>query len=352
VDVEKKHGTVKISIAVSVILSIAIILVILKLTISHTTLEYLTVNKIQYEYFLAAIFLNIMYWFLWGTRLKMLCTAVDKKMRMGIWGSTKIVLANLFLAGITPSMAGGEPVRIYLLNKNGMSIGGATAAVLGERLLDAMFILICIPFAFFVFKNHIDVELIRTGLSIGVIVFVACIILFVYAIKNPDKTKSFLIFLESKLRRFFRRRIDMKKVVDRINREVDDFNKSMKFFAKKGRKTFLLCGVLTVLFWSTGFMIPSMILLGLGLDPFIVESYSAQVLLLVIVMMPTTPGSSGITEGSVAGLYSVLIGRNLIGVFVLLFRLITYYMNLIVGAIFQYKIFRSVASFSLDMIKK
>ena len=69
-------------------------------------------------------------------------------------------------------------------------------------------------------------------------------------------------------------------------------------------------------------------------------------------MMPTTPGSSGMTELGVGGLYTVLIGSSLIGVFVLLFRLITYHMNLIVGAFFQYKIFKSVASFSLDTIKK
>ena len=68
--------------------------------------------------------------------------------------------------------------------------------------------------------------------------------------------------------------------------------------------------------------------------------------------MPTTPGSAGVAEGGVAALYSVLIGSSLIGVFVLLFRLITYHMNLIAGAIFQYRIFKSVTSFSLDMIKK
>jgi uncharacterized protein (TIRG00374 family) len=68
-------------------------------------------------------------------------------------------------------------------------------------------------------------------------------------------------------------------------------------------------------------------------------------------MMPTTPGSAGITEGSTAALYSIFIGSSLIGVFVLLFRLLTYHMGLIAGAIFQYRIFKSVASFSLDTIK-
>jgi uncharacterized protein (TIRG00374 family) len=99
-------------------------------------------------------------------------------------------------------------------------------------------------------------------------------------------------------------------------------------------------------------MIPSMIFLGLGLKPFFILSYSAQILLIVVIMMPTTPGSSGVAEGLIAGLYSVLIGSSLIGIFILIFRFITYHFNLIIGAIFQYRIFKSVASFSFDIINK
>ena len=74
-----------------------------------------------------------------------------KNLNIGLWESTKIVIANLFLACITPSMAGGEPVRIHLLNKNGMTLGCSTAAVLGERLIAAILVLILVPFAIFVF---------------------------------------------------------------------------------------------------------------------------------------------------------------------------------------------------------
>jgi hypothetical protein len=129
----------------------------------------------------------------------------------------------------------------------------------------------------------------------------------------------------------------------------------MIFFLNDGKRALIKASILTIAFWSTGFMIPSMILLGLGLDPFIIESYAAQILLVVIIMMPSTPGSAGIAEGGVAALYSVIIGAShayLLGVFVMLFRFITYHMNLIAGTIFQYKIFKSVASFSLEAIKK
>jgi len=353
---EKKSRTVKISVAVSVVLSIAIILIILRLTVDSTTIDRLMHANIKYEYFLLAVILNIITWFIWGARLKVLSNAIDKKVHIGLWKGTKIVIANMFMAGISPSMAGGEPVRIYLLNKDGMSLGGATASVLGERLIDAIFILICIPFALFIFRDRIDNQILNAGLLIGTAVFIILVALFLYAIKYPDKVKSFLNYLDLKISKLLKKK-DTIKITNFINREVDNFHNSMVFFAREGKKAFCMGGVLTVAYWFTGFLIPSALLMGLGLPPHIIESFAAQMLLLVIVMMPTTPGSSGVTEGGMAGLYSVVIGIGspqlyLLGVFVILFRFITYHMNLIAGAIFQYKIFKSITSFSLDALSK
>ena len=137
----------KIPIILSIILSISIIILIFIFTIDASTFEYLSSVSIRYEFFAVAVLLNIITWVLWGMRLKILSNTIDKNVHISLWNSTKIVIANLFLAGITPSMAGGEPVRIFLLNKNGMSLGSATASVLGERLIDALFILVCVPFA-------------------------------------------------------------------------------------------------------------------------------------------------------------------------------------------------------------
>ena len=348
---EKKPKTIKLSIILSLILSISIIVLILYFTFDAETFEYLSIHQIRYEFFFAAMGVNVIYWTLWGARLKILSNAIDKNINISLWESTKIVIANLFLANITPSMAGGEPVRIYLLNKDGLSIGGATASVLGERLLDAIFLLLCVPFALFVFGKYLNEGPLRIGLTIAILLFIMAVVAFAYSLKNPEKTKSFLIFLSNKLNRFSKKKDNEKTIIDRINSEVDNFHDSMVFFLSDGKKAFIKAGMFTIVFWITGWMIPPLILMGLGLEPFIIESCAIQVLLIIIVMMPTTPGSTGVTEGSTAALYSIFIGSSLIGVFVLLFRLLTYHMGLIAGAIFQYRIFKSVASFSLETIK-
>jgi hypothetical protein len=358
--VVEQNKTVKKWMIASILLSVIIILVILYLTVKPSDIQEIRNFNIKYEFFIIAICINFVYWSLWGKRLQILSNASDEQVKISWWESTKIVLANLFLAGITPSMAGGEPVRIYLLNKDGMSLGSATASVLGERLLDAIFLLICVPFAFFIFKDRIENNALSLGLTLGIFVFLIAIFLFIYAIRKPEKIKGLLIWLNKKLSRFSKKKEKESKVINRISEEVDNFHCSMLVFLKDKRPAFAKAGILTIFMWLSGWLIPSCILLGLGLHHYIVPAMAAQVFLIIIIMMPTSPGAAGVTEGGVWALYSVVILPELaldekvvyLTVFMILFRFITYHMGLIIGAIFQYRIFKSVASFSMDMIKK
>jgi len=352
VEIVKKQKTIKIPIIISLALSISIIVVILYFTLDAQTITYLTTTTIRYEFFLAAIAIEFVYWILWGLRIKILSNAIETSTKIGLWESTKIVFANLFLANITPSMAGGEPVRIYLLNKNGLSTGSATAVVLGERLIDAIFLVLCFPFAFLILRNYIDIGPLQTAISIAVAVFIIAIIIFFYVLLQPEKTKKFLTFIGKKLERFSKNKKRTEMTIERIGTEVDNFHSSMLFFLRDEKKTFFIASLVTVLFWVTGWLVPPLLLMGLGLGPHLIESTASQVLLIIVVMMPTTPGSAGISEGGTAALYSLFVSSSLLGVFVLLFRFVTYYLGLIVGAIFQYRIFKSVVSFSLDVVKR
>lgn len=368
----KKQKTMKIPIVVSILLSIIFILVILYFTIKPQDIEKIKTIRIQYEFFILAFIFNFISWSFWGLRLKVLSNAVEPLIKISWWESIKIVMANLFLAGITPSMAGGEPVRIYLLNKDGLSFGCATASVLGERLLDAIFLLICVPFAFFIFRDKIDISYINIGITIGIIIFLITIFLFLYAIFRPQRVKGLLIWINEKLSRFSKKNEKKSRVISRINQEVDNFHCSMMVFLKKKKGVFLSAGFLTFIMWVFSWLIASMVLFGMGINHNIVYSMAAQVFLIIIIMMPTTPGSAGVTELGVAGLYSFVISNALVvyghplvgvlgfdqallaltGIFVLFYKLMTYFVNIIVGAFFQYRIFKSVASFSMDMIKK
>src|SRR4030042_200278 len=97
----KKQKKIRLSILLSAALSLAVILIILYFTLDVKTFQYLSTAKIRYEFFLAAILLNLLTWVIWGARLKILSNAIDPNVHISIYESTKIVIANFFLAGLT-----------------------------------------------------------------------------------------------------------------------------------------------------------------------------------------------------------------------------------------------------------
>jgi len=98
--------------------------------------------------------------------------------------------------------------------------------------------------------------------------------------------------------------------------------------------------VCTVAFWLLEFMIPSLILLGLGANPIWMFSFMAQFVLMVIAMIPLTPGSSGIVELGIISLYTTFVKSSILGIFVVGWRAMTYYLNIVVGGIISLKILR------------
>ena len=103
---KKNQKTVKRSIILSVLFSISIILIILYFTIDEQTITYLQSASIKYEFFILAGLVNIIFWTIWGVRVKILSSAIDPSFNISVWGATKIVIANLFLEMTTPGPAG------------------------------------------------------------------------------------------------------------------------------------------------------------------------------------------------------------------------------------------------------
>ncbi|HTY51854.1 MAG TPA: flippase-like domain-containing protein, partial [Methanomicrobiales archaeon] len=57
----------------------------------------------------------------------------------------------------------------------------------------------------------------------------------------------------------------------------------------------------------------------------------AQIVIAIVMMIPLTPGSSGIAELSATSVYSLFINSSIVGVLVVVWRAIFYYLNIVVG---------------------
>jgi uncharacterized protein (TIRG00374 family) len=324
----------------SILISVSTILLILFYSpyrITGETLDYLT--EINPYYLALAIGMHVVAWILWGCRLKIMGNFVGthdssgEVKRLSLPKSVKIIFSSLFAACITPSQFGGEPVRVYLLNKNGFSVGDGTAVVLGERVLDFVVIAIGAAMSFLLFRailaTNAAIYVIFT--AIGALIS-ACVVFMVYGIARPEKAKE---LVESLLAKIKSKKVE--KIKDKILLEIGNFLNAANRFRYDGKSTLALALFLTAAFWLIAFLIPSFLLLGLGADPVWLYSIAAQFILTIIVAVPITPGSSGIAEVGVTALYHNLVGTPLLGVFMFLWRLCTYYLNLAAGGITSVK---------------
>jgi hypothetical protein len=311
----------------SIGISVLAIIAVFAITVSEETL--LSLSSIRPGYLFLAILFHFLAWLIWSLRIKVMSNAVGGK--ISFFDSIKIVVSSQFFACITPSKAGGEPVRIGLLNRNGLSVGDATAVVVGERILDALVLMTMAPISLFIFRDlmkHNTVLIFEFW--VAAVLFFVLLVIVIYIAARPEKVKQFFRHpLVSKIRV----KVPIFRDSERINAEIDNFHRGLWGFIRGGRKDLSFSLILTIPRWLLEFVIASFILLGLNADPMWMESIAAQVILMMIVMIPITPGSSGIAELGIAPLYAGVLRKPMLGVFVLLWRFVTYYITLIVSGI-------------------
>ncbi len=356
----------------SLLISIFTLLLLLNLTTSKET--FIALKRVNPIFLLLAFLIHIFALTIWSLRLKILSDFVSerrksakcrparenhnhnncgacisreaveeqrrrrwKRQRLKFSDSLKIVFASLFGACITPSQFGGEPIRIYLLNKKGLSVGDSTVVVFGERVFD-FFVVMVGAFLGSLFLWHATSSAILKAFCMFFgVVFCVGVVAVTFCVSKPESVCGVFERIFSAIERFAERssrgRATLKRVRERAFQELENFCAAVVAIREEGRKVILFALFLSAALWTVDFCIPSLILLGLNAPPVWLFSFAAQFLLLVLVALPTTPGSSGVAEIGIASLYANVVGMHILGVFTLLWRLVVYYLNLFIGGI-------------------
>jgi uncharacterized protein (TIRG00374 family) len=322
---------------ISIGFSLLVLVIILILTINENTIQYL--RGINPFFLLLAFLAHILSMCFWAWRIQKMSGSLGY--HIGFFYSLNLVFANLLLAAITPSQAGGEPVRIHELYKANVPLGDATAIVIIERVLDGIVLAFLAVFAMIVLADQWK----STGVisqvmfSLTLIFVIGCLFLFYLAIKWPDKVKKIV----HRCVRFFTRTWESPRVevfITRTDEEIDNFNEAVIKFVKSAKGGLLWGLLFTLLYWISEILIASLILLGLGQPPLILESFVIQLVLAILMMIPLTPGASGIAEVGATSMYALFIPSSIVGIFVVIWRTVLFYFNIALGILSSFLIVR------------
>lgn len=318
--------------AISLIFSLTVIIIVFWATFTEETIEYILSFNILF--LLLAIGFRILALALWGVRIVILSRSLGYQ--VGYFHSLNMVLAGLLAGTMTPGQAGGEPVRIHELYRAGVKIGDATAVVIMERVLDG--IILTVTGIIIMLMTKEIWSTFSTSLIILIIIAWIFLLSFLFipffAIRYPARMKNLILRLVSWITgKLSKTRLSSSGAFTRADHEIDNFFNCFTSFAGPARRGLLAGGCITGFFWITEFMVASVILMGLGLGPNIIISFFFQILIAIIMVIPITPGSSGITELSTSSLYALIVPAGMLGIFVLLWRFVTFYLNIVLGFI-------------------
>jgi len=327
---------------ISVGFSLLVLIVILYLTINENTVRYL--KEINPVFLLLAFLTHVLTMCFWAMRVKKMSGSLGYP--IGFTYSLNLVFANLLAAAITPAQAGGEPVRVHELYRANVPIGDATAVVIMERVLDGIALATLAAFAMIVLTDQWKSLGAISELMVYItwIFVVGCLFLFYLAVKRPDVVKRVV----NRGARFFTRTWEsarVEKFVRRADVEIDNFNTAVIKFVRSAKGGLMWGMLFTLLYWVSEIVTASLILLGLGQPPLILESFVIQLILAILMMLPLTPGSSGIAEVGATSMYALFIPASIVGIFVVIWRIVLYYFNIALGILSSLIIVRREARF-------
>ena len=146
-----------------------------------------------------------------------------------------------------------------MLGDRGISVGSASAVVLAERLLDAIFFIVALPI--FLFLSGFST---KVGFEVGIVFTISLIIfiLFLYKlIRKPERADKILNKVFPGIKKFLGEE-KARRVCDYIKKEVRMFSDAFVELTSNSFHQILVILLITSAIWISEFLVPSAILLA------------------------------------------------------------------------------------------
>ena len=256
--------------------------------------------------------------------------------------SFDVIMLWEFASSITPSIVGGSAIALFIVNREGISMGRTTAIVMVTAMLDELFYITMVPIVIlFIGIENIFIADAGFLMNLGgmqAFIFGYSFILLLTAIISaaifisPGGFKRILVFLSSLpfLRRWKHKAVQTGDDIITTSKEMK--GQSFMFWLKAFGAT--------VFSWSARFWVVNALIMAFRTsseqfthigDQFLI--YGRQLVMWVILLVSPTPGGSGVAEYAFPLFLGEFIPPGLETALGLLWRLLSYYPYLFIGFI-------------------
>ncbi len=252
-----------------------------------------------------------------------------------------VVMLWEFTSAITPSAIGGTSVAILFVNKEGVRLGKSSAIVMLTSFLDEVFFIVTFPLLLLLLSySELFTIVTAEGLATSKLLFIA---ILGYALKvaytlviayglfiNPRGLKWFLLFT-FRLPFLKRWRMKMNTIGSDMIAASNEFKKQKFSFWFKAFYTTFISWIAR--YWVVNFLIIALFgIHALSLHEHLLV-FGRQFIMWIMMLVSPTPGGSGFAEYVFMHYLQEFIPLGFAATLAVLWRLITYYPYLFIGAV-------------------
>ena len=318
---------------ITIVISAGFLLYFLFTTDGITSLGQIA-SSIRVEWLLVVLGAMAGGWVLETYVLNVFCKHLYPNWRYG--QSFHVAMVGLLYSALTPFATGGQPMQMYSMNKMGMDTGKAGSIVAMKTLtyqaIMVIYAMLMVVLRLGYFQQNVSnfsfvtiIGLVTNG------TFILAVTLFMLSEKATNR------FLRFVMRTLYRFRFCKHPVA-----KYKKWHSQLKMFHDSARtmgtspKVYLQAGFFTVVQITLAGLIPYFIFRSFGLagnpEATVLTMLAAQTFVTMVSAFIPLPGSSGGAEGSFYLFFGMFFGPTIIPA-IMLWRLVTYYANILFGCI-------------------
>ncbi len=285
-------------------------------------------SSIDLKYILIAIICMLIY---------LICEAINIGRTLKVLGekstfykNIKYAMIGFFFSSVTPAASGGQPMQIYYMNKDKISVANSTLSLLiNLTSMQIVTISIAIISLFF---NYEYMNSILIGLFVlGIFLNSTALGLLLVSVFSKRMTKG-LINIAIKILEFFK----IKNIEDKKNKLENELNKyqSSATYIKSNIKVIIKILITTYIQFLIYYSISYWVYRSFGIKEYnILQIISMQSVLFATVSGIPSPGAVGVSEGGFLEIFRNVYSESILHEAMLLNRGVNFYLFVIISSV-------------------
>lgn len=325
---DKKSKIKKVLVNLVIFILLIILTFSLVLKDQDVSQIFCAVSKVKKQYILLAVAAMSIY--ILGEAINITRILKELGEKSNFISNIRYTLIGFFFSAITPAASGGQPMEIYYMHKDNISVAHSTLALL-MQLCSLQTVTITVG----IISAVLHFEVLKSGLIylliLGIILNSSALMLLIIAIFSKRLSEG-LIKFAVKVLKFFRIP-NVEKKQEKLEKELESYQTSAKYI-KEHRILMLKTVFTTVIQMIAYYSVPYWIYLAFGLTQYnVFEILTLQAVLYATVSGIPSPGSVGVSEGGFLGIFKNAFPETVISSAMLLTRVANFYLFIIISAI-------------------